>query len=72
MDDQGSNRAREMTRGGVGVIAITAGSALAVLAIALSALGIYWSRDPEPFDVRANAASFAAAQERSASASASA
>jgi hypothetical protein len=63
-DEQGTERARDMTRGGAGFMAIAVGSALAVLVIGLSALGIYWSRDPEPFDVRANAASFAAAQER--------
>jgi hypothetical protein len=60
----GTDRAREMTRRGGGFMSIAVGSAVALLLAGLSALGIYWSRDPEPFDVRANAASFAAAQER--------
>ncbi len=63
-EEQGTNRAREMTRGGGGMLRMAVGGGIAVLLIGFSALGIYWSRDPEPFDVRANAASFAAAQER--------
>lgn len=64
MDDQGQNRAREMTRKTGGTVAITVAIAASVVVIALAALGIYWSRDPEAFDVRANAAMFATGQER--------
>ncbi len=64
MDDQGQNRARAMTRKSGGTVAITTATIAGVVVIGLSALGMYWSRDPEAFDVRANAAIFATGQER--------
>lgn len=64
MDDQGQNRARAMTRKSGGTVAIKTAIVAGVVVIGLSALGMYWSRDPEAFDVRANAAIFATGQER--------
>ena len=51
MDDQGENRARAMTRKSGGTVAITTAIVVGVVVIALGALGMYWSRDPEAFDV---------------------
>jgi hypothetical protein len=62
--DDGLQRAEAMASGrGVaqsGVLGWIAGGVVALLGVVLFALSFYWSREPELFDVRENAASFAA------------
>jgi hypothetical protein len=66
--DEGLERALDMTRRSTvvpgGVLGWTLGAMAAVVGFVMLALAFYWSRTPELFDVRENAAAFAAAEGR--------
>jgi hypothetical protein len=65
--DEGLDRARAMTAGRRlalgGALGWTAGVLLGLVVLTMVGLSYYWSRDPALFDVRENAASFAARQQ---------
>jgi hypothetical protein len=62
--DEGRSRALGKTLAPGGAGAVAAAAVVGVLAIVIVVFGLYWSNEPQAFDVRENAARFAQHQER--------